>query len=302
MDKNTIIGFALIAAVLFGFTWFNQPTAEDVEAQRISDSLAVINQQKKEQAEIAEIQRQAAAAKAMAEDSTALFFNNMNGVEGRVTLENEKIALTFNTKGAVVEKAVIKNFEDLNGAKDLTLFDKTTQSLNFIFTTKEQNISTKDLYFDVKKSADGKQLIFVAGDEAGKNISVGPSCSIACRDGENEWNIYNASNKEQQRNDGYIKYKAACKRFFKRWNLAPIQAKEKLVKRTCWIAFSVICAYMALYIILPLRSSAGIALPLDSSLIMLWGLAITLVLIAILFPAIDSIALPGGTQIKTSID
>lgn len=137
---------------------------------------------------------------------------------------------------------------------------------------------------------------------AGKNISVGPSCSIACRDGENEWNIYNASNKEQQRNDGYIKYKAACKRFFKRWNLAPIQAKEKLVKRTCWIAFSVICAYMALYIILPLRSSAGIALPLDSSLIMLWGLAITLVLIAILFPAIDSIALPGGTQIKTSID
>ena len=164
MDKNTIIGFALIAAVLFGFTWFNQPTAEDVEAQRISDSLAVINQQKKEQAEIAEIQRQAAAAKAMAEDSTALFFNNMKGVEGRVTLENEKIALTFNTKGAVVEKAVIKNFEDLNGAKDLTLFDKTTQSLNFIFTTKEQNISTKDLYFDVKKSADGKQLIFVAGD------------------------------------------------------------------------------------------------------------------------------------------
>ena len=137
---------------------------------------------------------------------------------------------------------------------------------------------------------------------AGKNVSVGPSCSIACRDGENLWTLYNASNKEQQRNDGYIKYKAARKRFFKRWNSAPIQAKAKLVKRTCWIAFSVICAYMALYIIQPLRSSAWTALPLDSSLIMLMGLAITLVLIAILFPAIDSITLPGGTQIKTSID
>ena len=173
MDKNTIIGFALIAAVLFGFTWFNQPSAEDVEAQRISDSIAIENQKKKEQAEIAEIQRQAAAAKAMAEDSTALFFDNLKGTERRVTLENEKVALTFNTKGAAVEKVVIKNFEDLNGAKDLTLFDKTNQSLNFILTTKEQNISTKALYFNVKEfSADGNKLVFIAGDEAGKNITV----------------------------------------------------------------------------------------------------------------------------------
>ena len=173
MDKNTIIGFALIAAVLFGFTWFNQPTAEDVEAQRISDSIAVENQKKKELAEIAEIQRQTEAAKAMAEDSTALFFNNLKGTEGHVTLENDKVALTFNTRGAVVEKAVIKDFEDLSGAKDLTLFDKTTQSLNFILTTKEQNISTKDLYFNVKESsADGNKLVFIAGDEGGKNITI----------------------------------------------------------------------------------------------------------------------------------
>ena len=173
MDKNTIIGFALIAAVLFGFTWFNQPSAEDVEAQRISDSISIENQKKKEQAEIAEIQRQAAVAKAMAEDSTALFFNNLKGTEGRVTLENDKVALTFNTKGAAVEKVVIKNFEDLNGAKDLTLFDKTNQSINFILTTKEQNISTKNLFFNVKEfSADGNKLVFIAGDEAGKNITV----------------------------------------------------------------------------------------------------------------------------------
>ena len=87
MDKNTIIGFALIAAVLFGFTWFNQPSAEDVEAQRISDSIAIENQKKKEQAEIAEIQRQAAASKAMAEDSTALFFDNLKGTERRVKMK-----------------------------------------------------------------------------------------------------------------------------------------------------------------------------------------------------------------------
>ena len=46
MDKNTIIGFALIAAVLFGFTWFNQPSKEELEQQRIQDSINTVTKQK----------------------------------------------------------------------------------------------------------------------------------------------------------------------------------------------------------------------------------------------------------------
>ena len=34
MDKNTIIGFVLIGIVLFGFSWLNRPTPEQIEAQR----------------------------------------------------------------------------------------------------------------------------------------------------------------------------------------------------------------------------------------------------------------------------
>ena len=34
MDKNTIIGFLLIGVVLIVFTWLNQPTPEQIEAQR----------------------------------------------------------------------------------------------------------------------------------------------------------------------------------------------------------------------------------------------------------------------------
>ena len=34
MDKNTIIGFVLIAVVLIGFSWYSQPSAEQIEAQR----------------------------------------------------------------------------------------------------------------------------------------------------------------------------------------------------------------------------------------------------------------------------
>ena len=41
MDKNTIIGFLLIGVVLIVFTWLNQPTPEQIEAQRrMQDSIA----------------------------------------------------------------------------------------------------------------------------------------------------------------------------------------------------------------------------------------------------------------------
>ena len=43
MDKNTLIGFLLIGVVLFAFSWLNQPTPEQVEAQRrYQDSIAQI--------------------------------------------------------------------------------------------------------------------------------------------------------------------------------------------------------------------------------------------------------------------
>ena len=43
MDKNTIIGFLLIGIVLIVFTWLNQPTPEQIEAQRrMQDSIARI--------------------------------------------------------------------------------------------------------------------------------------------------------------------------------------------------------------------------------------------------------------------
>ena len=34
MNRDTIIGFVLIALVLIGFSWYNQPSAEQMEAMR----------------------------------------------------------------------------------------------------------------------------------------------------------------------------------------------------------------------------------------------------------------------------
>ena len=34
MDKNTIIGFVLIAAILIGWSWYNSPSEEELKAQQ----------------------------------------------------------------------------------------------------------------------------------------------------------------------------------------------------------------------------------------------------------------------------
>ena len=148
MNKDTIIGFVLIALVLIGFSWWNQPSAEEIEAARKQDSIAAAikdNAAKQQQADEAAKKAQAeATAKG---DSTALFFSALNGQNQNVVLKNEKVELTFSTKGGTISKAIIKGFENLEDGMDVTLFDEKTQQMNFMLAGKSENIITKDLFF-----------------------------------------------------------------------------------------------------------------------------------------------------------
>ena len=51
MDKNTLTGFILIAAVLIGFSYFSRPSEAEMEAQRRQDSIATVAQQKAQMAQ-----------------------------------------------------------------------------------------------------------------------------------------------------------------------------------------------------------------------------------------------------------
>ena len=147
MDKNTIIGFVLIAALLIGFSWYTKPSEEEIAQQRKQDSITAIAKQKAEQQLETEKQTAQANAAQANQDTTKTFYKALNGKAQNVVLKNSKLELTLNTKGGVVEKAVIKGFMDNEGRKDLTLFDSQNQSLKFMLAGKETNIITTDLYF-----------------------------------------------------------------------------------------------------------------------------------------------------------
>ena len=180
MNKNNIIGFLLIAVVLIGFSWYNQPSAEEQRTAFVQDSIAKAKHAEMEKASKAAAAKRQTNAKAKVEaDSTALFYSALKGQAKKIVLKNEKVELTLNTKGATVEKAVIKgyvghNLQVKDGSaddKDVTLFDGNDQSLKFMLEAKEANIITSDLYFTPSNVTDKSvTLTAVAGE--GKTLTL----------------------------------------------------------------------------------------------------------------------------------
>ena len=155
MNKDTIIGFVLIALVLIGFSWYNQPSAEEIEAARKQDSIAAaIKDNAVKQQKASEAERKAQAEAEITDDSTAIFFSALKGTNQPVILKNDKVELTFSTKGGTISKAVIKGFEDRDNKMDVTLFDEKTQQMNFMLAGKSENIITQDLYFTPSNISD----------------------------------------------------------------------------------------------------------------------------------------------------
>ena len=171
MNRDTIIGFVLIALVLIGFSWWNQPSAEEIEAARTQDSLAAVM---KDNAEKAQKETQKAVKQALdsaaLNDTTALFHQALSGTEQQIVLKKQKLELTFSTKGGAISKAVIKDFKSIDNTNNVTLFDKEDQRLNFMLTGKQDNIVTQDLYFTPSEQTDSTVTMTAQAQNGGQVI------------------------------------------------------------------------------------------------------------------------------------
>ena len=154
MNRDTVIGFVLIALVLIGFSWYNQPSAEQIEAQRKEDSIAAVMKENAQKQQADEAARKARADEAAKNDSTSLFYSALSGQNSDVVLKNDKVELTFSTKGGTLSKAVVKGFADKDGNPDVTLFDAKDQRMNFLLAGKQDNIITQELFFTPSNQSD----------------------------------------------------------------------------------------------------------------------------------------------------
>lgn len=165
MDKNTILGFLLIGVVLFAFSWLNQPSTEQLEAQRrYNDSIARIelaHQQELQQ----KVNKEATAEEALdalpdsvrvarLQNSFGVFAEAMVGTEDVTVLENEKVEIRLNNKGGRVSYARLKEYDNYEG-KPLVLFDTDDSKFNFTLVTASNRVlNTSELFFIPVKGND----------------------------------------------------------------------------------------------------------------------------------------------------
>lgn len=161
MDKNTLIGFLLIGVVLFAFSWFNQPTPEQIEAQRVYlDSIAKIEQarqvelQKQENERVLREESLRTMPDSLRKQSFGAFADAMVGEDGHTVLQNDLVELRISNKGGRVSYACLKEYDNFK-EEPLVLFDENNSKMNFsLVTANNRVINTADLYFSPVKGSD----------------------------------------------------------------------------------------------------------------------------------------------------
>ena len=157
MDKNTWIGFLLIAAIIVGFTMLNRPSkAELAERQRVQDSIALARQA------FAEAQRLSdSISAATAMPVTEQQVEESKPEEQWITLQNEKVRLTLSTYGGAIQRAELLEYHASGDSiNPLCLFRADESSFGFtLITINNRILHTSNLIFTPVETGDPRKAI-----------------------------------------------------------------------------------------------------------------------------------------------
>jgi len=182
MNRNTLIGFSLIAVILIVFSWLNQPSQEEIDAYyHAQDSIAAVQAQEQARQQQAAKDSTSQQAQAVQADSTDLFFPSLSDsaaiAERVVTLKNDSLELTFNTKGGTIASARILGHKDTLNNYGVTLFDEQTQQMSFIIKGLNKFIDTKSLNFTPQQEGDNTLVMTANAQDNGTLVfryTLGP--------------------------------------------------------------------------------------------------------------------------------
>lgn len=188
MDKNTLIGFALIFVLLIVWQQFNMPSQEELERQQqIQDSIELAQQQEaaqiaepEETAEVSVQEEIAALPDSLKEEKLSGLFGPFSaagsGEEKLITVENELLTLVLTNKGGRIKEVILKEFEknvlteDKKEVKEeLKLLNDEKNKFEYLLpiaSLPSGGVRTGDLFFDVQQS--GNEVVFRANAGSGR--------------------------------------------------------------------------------------------------------------------------------------
>jgi YidC/Oxa1 family membrane protein insertase len=200
MDRNTIVGVALIFLILIGFSYFNRPSDEQVAAakrQRDSIEMVRIENEKKIVAEKQQEEIQAAITASAENDSLVseeenarkekfgVFAEASTGKEKFYVIENNLMKVTFSNKGGRIYSVELKNYKTYDG-KPLMLFEGNTSKFGLNFFAQNRSLETQSFYFTPSDSVNvvlnGPAIkIGQEGNEKFNSANKGDSKSFSMR-------------------------------------------------------------------------------------------------------------------------
>jgi len=175
MDKNTIIGFVLIALIVIGFVQITKPNDKEIAAQkRYNDSIALVQQDKPNVAVktvSGTISKDSLAVNDTTNNASAFgdFSVASKGEDKFYTLENELVKITLSSKGGRIYSVQLKKYskrDSLDNAHPLILFKEKESNMSFTFVTNNNRVvNSSNLYFEpvsgITKDASGNQTLIL---------------------------------------------------------------------------------------------------------------------------------------------
>ncbi|MFN6177859.1 MAG: membrane protein insertase YidC [Flavobacteriales bacterium] len=200
MDRNSIIGIVLIVAILFGYTWYTMPSAEEqARMQRTQDSLASVELEKRAREAEAQLSTtttttaaaldttaatdtlslEAALESALADSvrNTMLakrygtFHPAASGTDSEVVLENERLQVAIRTHGARPTVIRLKEYQTYRKTP-LLLADPDSGVYEFRFFQGNLDLSTNDLYFTAEQTTKDAVVLKAATTDPGTWLQI----------------------------------------------------------------------------------------------------------------------------------
>ena len=161
MDRNTVIGFTLLALLFFGYFYYSQQGQKTLELQRIhvQDSLDKI----KSKSDTAKLAAKNIDSIQLASNSnlSAGLVQDSSLTEETFTIENNLAKYTFTNRGAQPKIVELKNFKTAAG-EPLIINDGKFNDISYEIRVGNQTLQSSDLLFTAKpvmNSTDSSQTV-----------------------------------------------------------------------------------------------------------------------------------------------
>ncbi|MBP2830576.1 membrane protein insertase YidC [Aquimarina sp. U1-2] len=173
-DLNSIIGFTLIFGIVAFMFYQNQPTPEEIEAQKKAKEEQIALEKKGENVdtasqfvaksgEVIAVNPQDSMALVAAKSQLGAFAYSASlpsAKETTTTVENEVLRLKVSNRGGYISEALLKNFKTYDSVPLYLIKDGQNASFNINFgTTDNRILNTENLFFEPTVTKNGENTI-----------------------------------------------------------------------------------------------------------------------------------------------